>query len=130
MKKNLTCIVCPIGCRLEVTLDDNGKVVDVAGNTCKRGHDYAMTEFTDPRRTLTTTVRLTGSDSDSFLPVRTSAPIPKPKLFEAMKKVNTLEANAPVKVGDVICADFIEDGINLIACKNIDQGDSHDNSKR
>lgn len=120
MKKNLTCIVCPIGCQLEVTVDDNGKVTDIAGNTCKRGHDYAMTEFTDPRRTLTTTVRLSGSESDAFLPVRTSSPIPKPKLFEAMEKVNALEAVAPVKVGDVICANFIEAGINLIACKSVE----------
>jgi CxxC motif-containing protein len=52
--------------------------------------------------------------------VRTSAPIPKPKLMEAMAIVNTLTAAAPVKVGDVIAADFIEKGIDLIACKNID----------
>ena len=120
IKKNLTCIVCPVGCRLEVTMDAAGKIEDVSGNTCKRGFDYATTEFTDPRRTLTTTVRLSGSASDKFLPVRTSAPIPKPKLMEAMAIVNTLTAAAPVKVGDVIAADFIEKGIDLIACKNID----------
>ena len=120
MNQTLTCIVCPVGCRLDVTVDEAGKVTSITGNTCKRGHDYAMTEFTDPRRTLTTTVRLCGSCTDKFLPVRTSAPIPKPKLIEAMAKVNTLEAKAPVKVGDVICADFIEDGINLVACKAVD----------
>ncbi|MBE6611795.1 MAG: DUF1667 domain-containing protein [Ruminococcaceae bacterium] len=120
MKKNLTCIVCPVGCRLEVTMDEAGAIREITGNTCKRGYDYAMTEFTDPRRTLTTTVKLTGSDSDKFLPVRTSAPIPKPKLMEAMALVNTLTASAPVKAGDIICADFIEAGIHLIACKNID----------
>jgi len=119
-KKNLTCIVCPVGCRLEVTMDSAGKIKDISGNTCKRGYDYAMTEFTDPRRTLTTTVKLTGSDSDKFLPVRTSAPIPKQKLMEAMAIVNSLSAAAPVAVGDVIAADFIEKGINLIACKSID----------
>ena len=120
MKKNLTCIVCPVGCRLEITMDAAGKIKDISGNTCKRGYDYAMTEFTDPRRTLTTTVKLTGSAADKFLPVRTSSPIPKPKLMEAMAIVNKLSASAPVKVGDVICPDFIEKGINLIACKNVD----------
>ena len=119
-KKNLTCIVCPVGCRLEITMGADGTIRDISGNTCRRGYDYAMTEFTDPRRTLTTTVRLTGAKTDKFLPVRTSAPIPKPSLMEAMKKVNTLSACAPIRVGDVICADFIEKGINLIACKNVD----------
>lgn len=121
MKKNLTCIVCPVGCQLEVTADESGKVSEIVGNTCKRGYDYAMTEFTDPRRTLTTTVRISGSKNDKFLPVRTSSPIPKPSLFKAMEKVNTIEVSAPVKVGDIVCADFIEDGINLVACKSIDK---------
>ena len=120
IKKNLTCNVCPIGCRLEVTMDDAGNITEITGNTCKRGADYAQNEFTDPRRTLTTTVKLTGSASDKFLPVRTSAPIPKPKLMEAMALANALCASAPVKVGDVISADFIEKGIHLIACKNVD----------
>lgn len=117
--KNLTCIVCPIGCQLEIELDEGGKPVKVSGNTCKRGEAYAMNEFTDPRRTLTTTVKLNGSEADKFLPVRTSSPIPKPKMFEAMEAVNKLCVVAPVKVGDVICKDFIEEGINLIACKTI-----------
>ena len=119
-KKNLTCIVCPIGCQLEVTTDENGKITEISGNTCKRGYDYAMNEFTDPRRTLTTTVRLDGSDTDKFLPVRTSSPIPKPKLFEAMEVVNAITAKAPIKAGDIVYRDFIEAGIDLIACKNVD----------
>ena len=119
-KKNLTCIVCPIGCQLEIELDGDGKPVSVSGNTCKRGLDYAMNEFTDPRRTLTTTVKICGSSADKFLPVRTSSPIPKPKMFEAMIAANAVCAKAPVKMGDVICKDFVEVGIDLIACKNID----------
>lgn len=118
--KNLTCIVCPIGCQLEIELDEGGKPTKVSGNTCNRGEAYAMNEFTDPRRTLTTTVKLDGSAADKFLPVRTSSPIPKPKMFEAMEAVNKLCVAAPVKVGDVICKDFIEEGIDLIACKTID----------
>ena len=118
--KNLTCIVCPIGCQLEIELDEGGKPVKVSGNTCRRGETYAMNEFTDPRRTLTTTVKLNGSAADKFLPVRTSSPIPKPKMFEAMEAVNKLCATAPVKMGEVICKNFIEEGINLIACKTID----------
>lgn len=117
--KNLTCIVCPVGCQLEVVTDDDGKIVSITGNTCKRGFDYASTEFTDPRRTLTTTVRIEGSSTDKYLPVRTSAPIPKPKLFEAMELVNSISTVAPVKVGDVVCKGFVEKGIDLIACKTV-----------
>ena len=32
-----TCICCPLGCRIEVALDENGQVSEVSGYTCKRG---------------------------------------------------------------------------------------------
>ena len=69
-KKTLTCIVCPMGCQIEVTLDHDGKVTGITGNTCKRGYDYAQNEFTNPTRTLTSTVRIK-SETDKLLPVRT-----------------------------------------------------------
>ncbi len=118
--KNLTCIVCPMGCQLEVKLDSEGNVTDISGNTCKRGYNYAKTEFTNPTRTLTSTVKLSGSKNDTLLPVRTASPIPKPKLFEAMKLIGELEVKAPVKRGEVVCADFIEKGIDLVACKTVE----------
>lgn len=117
-KKTLTCIVCPIGCKIDVTLDEGGRILDITGNTCRRGYKYAETEFTNPTRTLTSTVRC-DSEFDKLLPVRTSAPIPKGKLFDAMKLINQIEVHAPINRGDVVYADFIEPGINLIACKNV-----------
>ena len=120
--RSMTCIVCPIGCALEVVLDDQGKVVEITGNTCKRGHDYAATECTHPTRTLTSTVRLNGAAGEKFLPVRTDAPIPKEKLFEAIEQINAITAEAPVKMGDVVCEDFVEKGIHLIACKTVARG--------
>lgn len=118
--RNLTCIVCPIGCQLEVTSDSEGKILNITGNTCKRGYDYALCEFTDPRRTLTTTVKISGSAHGRFLPVRTSSPIPKHKLFEAMELANSITVTAPVKVGAAVYKDFVEAGINLIACKTVE----------
>ena len=59
-KRELTCIGCPLGCSITVTLE-NGEIRDVTGYTCKRGHDYARKEVTNPTRIVTSTVRLTGS---------------------------------------------------------------------
>ena len=39
-----TCICCPVGCRVEVSFDENGQVAEVSGHTCKRGADYAAQE--------------------------------------------------------------------------------------
>ena len=54
-KRELTCIGCPLGCPLMVTME-NGAVVSVTGNTCPRGDAYARTEVTAPSRIVTTTV--------------------------------------------------------------------------
>ena len=55
MKKELTCIACPLGCNLVVTMEEKN-VLNVTGNTCPRGKEYAITECTSPKRTVTTTV--------------------------------------------------------------------------
>ena len=53
-ERNLTCIGCPLGCALKVTID--GENVTVTGNTCKRGADYGANEVTHPTRIVTSTV--------------------------------------------------------------------------
>ena len=39
----MNCIMCPMGCEMTVTVE-NGKVIDVKGNTCPRGAKYANDE--------------------------------------------------------------------------------------
>jgi len=51
------CIMCPMGCPLDINKVD-GKIV-VTGNTCKRGEIYGTQEFTAPKRVVTSLVRLT-----------------------------------------------------------------------
>ena len=117
--KKMTCIVCPMGCALEAELDDSGAVVSVSGNTCKRGENYARTELTDPRRTLTSTVKLDGSAHDRFLPVKTDGGIPKDKLFVAMEVLSAITAKVPVRRGDVLAEDFLGEGVRLVAGKTV-----------
>lgn len=117
-KKHMTCIICPMGCQLELTVED-GQVAKVEGNTCARGPKYAVSEFTSPVRTLTTTVRLEGC-GEKLLPVRTSLPIPKNRLFDAMKAAAAVTAHAPVRRGDVLVRDFLGEGADLIACRTVE----------
>ena len=112
MKRELTCIVCPIGCSLTAEIE-NGKVVFVSGNTCPRGKVYAENECTNPTRTITTTIRL---ESGEILPVKTDRPIPKDKIFEAMKIINTASPLLPISAGDVIMDDVF--GSKLVATKS------------
>ena len=115
--KEMTCIVCPMGCPLKVTINGD-EIVDVTGNTCPRGKKYAITEVTAPRRVLTSTVRVEGGHLP-LCPVRTRGDIPKGLLFDAMQEVNALIIKAPVAIGDVLIPDICGTGVPLVACRNI-----------
>ena len=115
--KELTCIVCPIGCTLRVTMD-GGKFVSVTGNTCPRGAKYAETEMTAPRRVLTSTVKVSGGHLP-LCPVRTKGDIPKEMLFEAMRAVNQVCIPAPVSIGQVVIEGLCGTGVPLIATREI-----------
>ena len=112
MTRNLTCIVCPLGCDLTVELED-GKVVSVSGNNCKRGKLYAETECVSPMRTVTSTVVC---DDGSLLSVKTDSPIPKDKMLDCIKIINNTVAHLPISIGDVIIKDVY--GSNIVATQN------------
>lgn len=112
MTRNLTCIVCPLGCQLTVELEGE-KVLSVSGNTCKRGEEYAKNECTNPQRTVTSTVKCTDG---TVVSVKTDRPIPKDKMNECMKMINAAKPDLPISVGDVIIEDVF--GSKLVATQN------------
>ena len=114
MERELTCIVCPIGCKMKVKVE-SGKV-EVKGNTCPRGEKYAITEMTAPQRTVTTTVCC---DNGAVLPVKTDRPIPKEKMFECMEIINSHVAHLPISIGDVIIKDVF--GSNIVATAGLEK---------
>lgn len=113
MKREMICIGCPMGCQLSAELTETGAFVSVTGNTCKRGAEYARTECTDPRRTLTTTLRCADG---GVVAVKTEQPIPKGRLMEAMKQLNQVVVPLPVTIGDVLVPDVF--GSRVVACQN------------
>ena len=113
----LTCIGCPLGCMLTVTLE-NGAVTGVQGNTCKRGDDYARKECTAPERMVTGTVRVLDGKAP-VVSVRTAMPIPKEKVMEAAAVMHAVAVKAPVALGDVVLADIAGTGADLIATRSV-----------
>lgn len=116
--KNLTCIGCPLGCAL--TAVPNGEGYDISGYTCKRGLDYARKELTSPRRTVTSTVRVSGGKA-GVTSVRTASDVPKDAIFRCMEAINALVIPAPVKIGDVLCDNIAGTGVALVATKGVEE---------
>ena len=114
--KNLICIVCPKGCHLQVD-EDNGYAV--TGNSCPRGAEYGKAELLHPTRVLTSTVRVDGG-LHRRLPVKTTAPIPKELLFQAMEALNGVTLTAPVTVGQVVIANLLGTGVDVVATRNME----------
>ena len=110
--KELICINCPLGCRLSVD-DSNLKDIKVTGNTCLRGVKYAVSEVTAPKRMVTSSVPVTGS-TVSRVSVKTNNPVPKEKIFDVLKLIKKVKANAPVAIGDVLYANICDD-VDLVA---------------
>lgn len=109
-KRELTCIICPRGCQLLV---DIGEDIKVEGNLCPRGKTYAINECTNPQRTVTSTVK---TSDGGVVAVKTDRTIPKDKMMECMKIINSIVATVPVRVGDVLCDDVF--GAKIVATQN------------
>jgi len=117
-QKTFTCIGCPIGCPLQLT-HEGTEILEIEGHACNRGAKYARQEFTDPRRSMSTTIAIEGARW-ARLPVKVTAPVPKDRVVEAARAIHALRARAPVKLGDVLLENLLgEQGVNVVACKTM-----------
>ncbi len=113
----IICVACPKGCRLEAR-KENGEIL-VTHEGCKRGREYAVSEITDPRRMVATTVRVK-KGSHPLLPVYTANPFPKDRITELLTVLRSVKVPAPVFVNQVVLADALGTGIDVIASRDIE----------
>lgn len=116
MKQTITCINCPIGCRMTVETDGD-TVVAVDGAGCARGKEYAKQEAVSPRRMVTAVVNVPGCPLP--LSVKTAEPIPKDKIFDCMKAIESSQLKTPIKMGDVICRNVCGTGVDVVSTREL-----------
>ena len=103
MNRELTCVVCPKGCRLTVRKENSS--LAVSGNACPRGEHYAVTECTNPARTVTAVLRVCNRWG-TMVSVKTETPVPKSAVFAVMERLHQTTVTAPVRIGDVVIDDL------------------------
>lgn len=118
--REFICIRCPLGCNITVETD-NGKILNISGNTCPRGADYVTKELTDPRRIVTSLVKVTGGERP-VVSVKTAADIPKDRIWECVAELKRVVLEAPVHMGDVVLRNVCGTEIDVVstgevACK-------------
>ena|SRR5271157_4827379 len=115
MKKEMTCISCPIGCAMTAEIQKDGTVT-VSGNQCARGVHYATEELVDPRRVVTATCR-TVSSIHPRLSVRTSEPCSREKIPAVLEKIYAMNVSLPVRQGDVLGS---HEGVRIVATRSLE----------
>lgn len=114
MKRNLTCIICPKGCALTAQGDE--KQLQVTGNSCPRGEEYAISECLHPVRTVTATVRV-ANRNNTMVSVKTQIPVAKESMFTVMSMLRKISVDAPLQVGDVVLSDAC--GSKVVVTKGV-----------
>ena len=113
----IVCTCCPIGCTLNIDYNkDNDPII--TGNRCIRGKKYAQQELIEPKRTVTTIVKVING-THNVISVKTDNQIPKNKIFLITKLLSDIIVKAPIKIGDIIVKNIAETNVNIIATKNI-----------
>lgn len=114
--RTYTCIVCPNGC--DITVDENAVESTMNGALCAKGREYVRQELSDPRRTISSLVAVDGGERP-LVSARITAAIARARIPEAMTVIKQIRVPAPVRAGQVLLADFLEPGCNLIAVDTV-----------
>lgn len=118
MEQTVTCINCPMGCRMTVSLSENREIISICGNTCPRGAAYARQECTQPERMITAVISVQGSRTP--LSLKTSHPVPKEMIKDVMRELSRLSVSLPVKAGQVILTDVLGTGADIVATRSLE----------
>jgi CxxC motif-containing protein len=113
----LTCVLCPVGCELEVRKDEAGEL-EIQGNQCDKGIPFAVEEVLHPKRNLATSVPLRGTAA-TMVSVRLSGPVPREMIFPILAEIARLGPEAPVSRGQVLIVDVLGTGVDVIATRTV-----------
>ena len=127
-KKHFTCVICPLGCEIDVELQ-NGNVVSMEGSKCEKGKEFVLQELEEAMRILTTTVPVKGAKW-AMLPVRTDKPIPKRLLSKVIEQLADIELQAPVKMYHVIVKDVAGTDASIVATRNMKKVNHPEDAKK
>lgn len=114
MNREVTCVVCPRGCRLTVSHTETEWTV--SGNGCKNGISYGIQECREPMRTVTSVLRVSNR-YDTMVSVKTSAPIRKQDMQDLMALLKSREVSAPIQIGAILIPGVF--GVDIVATKTI-----------
>ncbi|MBQ8080890.1 MAG: DUF1667 domain-containing protein [Clostridia bacterium] len=122
MIRPFTCIVCPNGCEITAEYEPGREEISVKGAGCPRGNEYVRQELIEPRRTIASSVRLLHGELP-LVSVRLDKPVRREMIPAVMEEIQKQQLEAPVQIGDVVIANVLDSGSNVIITKNVARAD-------
>jgi CxxC motif-containing protein len=119
-KKHFVCVVCPIGCEIDV-IHDGSEIISMEGSKCEKSEEFVTQELIEPMRILTTTVRIQRSRWP-IIPVRTDKAVPKRLFPRIMRQLRHIKLQAPINMLDVVVRDVLHTGANIMATRTMPHG--------
>jgi CxxC motif-containing protein len=116
--KEVICNSCNEMCILSIDKYDNN--MDVYGNKCDEGINYANVEINNNKSIFTTLVRIKGAKYN-VVSVKSSKPLDKNIWIECSKALGRIYVGAPIKAGDIICKNILNTGADIICTKSIER---------
>lgn len=68
---------------------------------------------------LTTLVRIKGPTDLRVVPVKSSKPIDKGLWIECSKALSRVHVGVPIKIGDVVCKNILNTGVDIVCTRNV-----------
>lgn len=68
---------------------------------------------------FTSVVRVKGSKIASVVPIKSSKPLDKELWLDCSRALSILRVGPPLEVGDVLCKNILNTGIDIVSTKNI-----------
>jgi CxxC motif-containing protein len=113
------CGECDKKCVIDI-YKEGGKLV-FEGHNCDKGIDYGEAYMKSSKRIFTTVVRVKGNTSLKVVPVKSNKPIDVSLWIQCSKALGRLYVGVPVKIGDVICKNILNTGVDIICTKNVER---------
>jgi len=122
MNKEIICISCPIGCRLNVEWDESREIdsdnIQVKNNKCKRGIIYGKEEILAPKRVVTASCAVKSIHIER-IPVKSTGPVLKEQINPLLENLYQLSLDSPIQIGDIVIKDFKGSGIDIVATRSL-----------
>jgi CxxC motif-containing protein len=119
MVGQVVCNLCDKRCVINIHKEENNYLCE--GNLCDKGMTYGNEYMRSSSKIFTSVVRVKDPTSCNVVPVKSSKPIDISLWMECSKALGRIYVGLPIKIGDVICKNIVNSGVDIICTKNVDK---------